>query len=134
VELKTVRLDLETTRENWPADQRFAPAYVRKFKHGERKNWLVLGAALQPGKEPVWGLTEHDEYLRIPLFPYDLNPAPDFALAFMLQLGLSCASYIPKAIDGFYVATGTPVDLRYDPDTNNPTGIRCWIGFAVLLR
>lgn len=134
MELKIARLDLEKTKENWPTDVSFTPAYVRKFKHGEKKNWQVLAAALQPGEAPVWSLTEHDEYLRIPLFPYDLSPNPDYALAFMLQLGLSCAGHIPREIAGFYVVTGSPVDLRYDPDTNIHTGIRCWIGFAVILR
>lgn len=134
MELKTVQLDLEKTRATWPDGMPFAPAYVRKFKHGEKKNWFVLGAPLKPGEEPAWDLTEHDEYLRIPLFPYNLSAQPDFALAFMLQLGLSCASYIPKEVAAFYVATGTPVELIYDPDTNTNVGIRCWIGFAVILR
>lgn len=134
MELKTAQIDIEKTAANWPDGTPFAPAYVRRFKHGERKNWMVLGAPLQPGEEPAWDLTEHDEYFRIPLFAYNLSPQPDFALAFMLQLGLSCASYIPREIAGFYVVTGTPVELIYDPDTNTNTGIRCWLGFAVTLK
>lgn len=134
VELKIARVDLEKTRTHWPAGVAFAPAYVRKFKNGEKKNWLVLGAPLKPGDEPAWDLTEHDEYLRIPLFSYDLSKEPDHALAFMLQLGLTCASHLPSAVSDFYVVTGTPVELLYDPDTNTNVGIRCWIGFAVILK
>lgn len=134
MKLNIVRVDIEKTKAHWPEGSPFAPAYVRKFKHGDKLNWLVLGAALAPGQEPAWDLTENDEYLRIPLFPYNLSPAPDQALAFMLQLGLSCAGHLPREIADFYVATGTPVELLYDPDTNIPTGIRCWIGFAVILK
>ncbi|NDD53138.1 hypothetical protein EBZ39_04525 [bacterium] len=132
--LNVVRVDIAKTREGWPEGTPFAPAYVRKLKHGEKKNWMVLGAAFQPGEEPAWDLTEHDEYLRIPLFSYDLNPKPDYALAFMLNLGLSCAGHLPREIDSFFIVTGSPVDLMYDPDTNIHTGIRCWIGFAVILK
>lgn len=134
MELKTVQVDLEKTRASWPEGVVFEPAYVRKFKHGEKKNWLVLGAPLNPGEQPIWNLTEHDEYLRIPLFSYDLSAQPDRALAFMLQLGLSCAGFIPGSVASYYVATGTPVELIYDPDTNTSVGIRCWIGFAVILK
>lgn len=134
MDLKIARVDIEKTKAAWPAETPFAPAYVRKFKHGERKNWLVLGAPYNPGEEPIWDLTEHDEYFRIPLFSYDLSPQPDYAFAFMLQLGLSCAGHLPREISGFYVVTGTPVELVHDSDTNTNVGIRCWIGFAVILK
>ena len=132
--LRVAQIDIEKTQASWPAGQPFAPAYVRKFKHGEHKNWMVLGSPMDPGTEPAWDLTEHDEYIRIPLFSYSLNPQADLALAFMLQLGLSCAGHLPKEIDSFFVVTGPPVELLYDPDTDANVGIRCWFGFAVILK
>lgn len=134
VNLNIAQIDIEKTQASWPAGVPFAPAYTKKFKHGERKNWLVLGAPLVVGEEPVWDLTEHDEYMRVPLFSYTLNSQADLALAFMLQLGLSCAAHLPKEAAHFFVATGTPVELLYDPITNANVGVRCWLGFAVILR
>jgi len=134
MKLNIAQLDLEKTKASWPADTPFAPAYVRKFKPGEKKNWLVLGAPLVPGEEPAWDLTEHDEYIRVPLFSYQLSAQPDYALAYMLQLGLSCAGHLPREISHFYVVTGTPVELLYDSATNTPTELHCWLGFAVILQ
>jgi hypothetical protein len=134
MKIEIVRLDLEKTKENWPAGSAFSPAYIQKFKHGQPANWHVLDAPLSDTVPPVWSHTQHDEYIRIPLFPYVLSPQADLALAFMLQLGLSCAGYFPGPVDRFFVATGSPAELLYDPDTDTNTGLRYWVGFAVILK
>lgn len=132
MQLEVVQIDLHKTREHWPVTTPFAPAYVRKFKAGERHNWWVLDQQLMPGSPPVWSSVAHDDYIRVPLFSYVLNPEADLALAFMLQLGLSCAAYMPKGVKKLLIATGQPVELLYDPDTDVNTGIRSWVGFAVI--
>jgi hypothetical protein len=134
MQLDIVQLDLNKTRENWPAGVPFTPAYVKKFKRNESANWLALEQPLAPGQPPAWAKTVNDEYMRIPLFPYTLNAQADLALAFMLQLGLSCAGYLPAAVERFFVVTGTPVELLYNPDTDVNTGIRYFVGFAVILK
>ncbi len=134
MKLDVVQVDLRQTRERWPAGVPFAPAFVKKFKRNDSSRWLVLDAPFNPGEVPVWASTNHDEYIRIPLFSYDLSPHADLALAFMLQLGLSCAGFLPnKEIERFFVATGTPVELLYDPDTDRNTSLRYWVGFGVIL-
>lgn len=129
--LKIETLDLVETRERWPREQPFRPALIRSRKEDKRK-WVVLSAPFLPGDEPRWAKTEHDEYIRIPLFPYMLSPEGDKALAFMLQLGLSCASYLPARITDLYIVTGVPVELHYDPRTQECAGIRNWVGFAII--
>ena len=134
MQINIVQLDLNKTRENWPTGVPFAPAYVKKFKRNESANWLVLEQQLVLDQPPTWAKTANDEYMRIPLFPYSLNAQADLALAFMLQLGLSCAGYLPAAVGQFFVVTGTPVELLYNPDTDVNTGIRYFVGFAVILK
>lgn len=127
------RLDIQTTRARWPDGEPFMPALIKPVEAVGGANWYVLDAAYTPGEQPIWAFSAHDEYLRIPLFAYDLNPKADLAFAFMLQLGLSCAGYLPGPVRHFYVATGNPVELLYDPDTGLNSGLRYWVGFAVKL-
>jgi hypothetical protein len=127
------QLDLARTRLHWPKEQPFAPAFVKPKSKLSCGNWRVLSEPLVPGDMPEWSDSSGDEYLRIPLFPYTLNPAADLALAFMLQLGLSCAGQLPGKVTDFYVVTGTPVELLYDEDTDINTGLRYWFGFAVVI-
>lgn len=124
-------IDLAETRARWPREQPFRPALIRSRKEDKRK-WVVLADPLVPGTAPHWAKSEHDEYIRVPLFPYMLSPEGDKALAFMLQLGLSCASYLPAPILELYIVTGVPVALQYDPDTQQCVGIRNWVGFAII--
>ena len=132
--INLARIDIEKTRGDWPEDRPFQPAYVQPIKQGEPRDWLVAGVPLVAGEEPAWDLTFQDEFIRIPLFEYVLSPQADLGLAFMLQLGLSCAGFLGQPISHFFVVTGTPVELVYDPQTNEPSGLRCWIGFAVILE
>lgn len=133
MKLEIAQLDLQKTKENWPQYSPFAPAYVRKIKPGEPADWWVLDEPLSSDAPPSWAKTHHDAYIRIPLFPYTLNSQADLALAFMLQLGLSCAGHMPQKVGRFFVVTGSPVELLYDPDTDENTGLHYWVGFAIEL-
>lgn len=124
-------LDLATTKERWPPDQPFRPALIRSRKQ-DKRHWLALSEPFVPGAAPQWAKTEHDEYIRVPLFPYRLSHKGDQALAFMLQLGLSCASYLPDRITELFIVTGVPVELLYNPDDQSCAGMRYWVGFAII--
>lgn len=130
---KFERVDLIKTRANWPDGTPFEPALIVPVEKLGSARWTVLAAPFNPGEKPQWAYSQHDEYLRIPLFSYDLSPAADLALAFTLQLGLSCASYFPGKVQQFFVVTGNPVELLYDSATDKHTGIRYWAGFAVMI-
>lgn len=130
MKLTTDTVDIDTSRARWPKDQPFRPALIKNRKQDKRK-WVVLSEPLVPGQDPQWAYTEHDEYIRIPLFPYILSSRGDQALAFMLQLGLSCAGRLPQPISELYIVTGVPVLLLYGSD-NECTGMRCWVGFAII--
>lgn len=129
--VKFEQLDLDKTREHWPKDKPFAPALVTNRKHDKQK-WIVLAEPLVAGKPPLWSYTEHDEFVRIPLFPYRLHHQGHLALAYMLQLGLSCAGHLPAAVTDFYVVAGNPVELFVDSKTEQCTGMRYWVGFAIV--
>jgi hypothetical protein len=124
-------IDLNETLARWPREEPFRPALIRSRKE-DKRHWVVLSAPFSPGQPPQWAKTEHDEYIRIPIFPYRLSHEGDKALAFMLQLGLSCASYLPAPVNELYIVTGAPVELLYNPDTQNCTGMRFWVGFATI--
>lgn len=127
------QLDVAKTREHWPKDMPFAPATVKRKSKLGAANWFVASAPLSPDQPPQWSYAAHDEYVRVPLFQYTLSPAADLALAFMLQLGLSCAGHLPGAVTDFYVVTGTPVELLYDETDGSNIGLKYWVGFAVLV-
>lgn len=128
------QLDLNKTRTSWPQGAPFCPALVKRRRE-DKRHWLALSEPLLPGAVPTWAKTEHDEYVRIPLFPYVVpSPEADRSIAFALQLGLSCAGHLPGPIDAFWIVTGIPVQLLYDHATDQNTGMRFWLGFAVNLE
>lgn len=133
MKLQVSQLDLKKTAENWPKEQSFQPALLVKQPAMHPDNWLVCDAPIVPGEPPVWMSALHDQYVRIPLFKYCLNAEADLALAYMLQLGLSCAGYLPGAVRKFHVVTGSPVDLLYDDATNKAVGLQYWVGLAVVI-
>jgi hypothetical protein len=126
-------VDIEKTKAHWPKEMPFEPALVRARKK-DKGHWVVLSSPMEPGAAPQWAYSEHDEYLRIPLFPYLLSAQADHSLAFMLQLGLSCAGHLPGKVLEFFVVTGKPVELLFDPDTQETQGMRYWVGFAVIVE
>lgn len=137
VDMKVIfdQLDMHKTRQLWPKDTPFQPALVKTRERSGAAEWVVLSEPLVPNQPPKWSLAEHDEYVRIPLFPYVVqSPQADRALAFALQLGLTCAGYLPAAVQTFHVVTGVPVQLLYDPDTDTDSGLRFWLGLAVILE
>lgn len=126
------RVDMGKTRQHWPSDKPFAPAHI--IPRNDKNNWIVLAAPITPGEEPQWYQTLSDEYIRVPLFPYLLNPEADLAFAFMLQLGLSCAAYFPGRVAGFHVVTGVPVEMAYDGNNTQLKHLEYWVGFCVVLQ
>lgn len=133
MELKVSRLDLIKTKANWPAEETFSPAYIYKRPTDFVERWLVVDSAVIPGRPQTVIEAYQDPYVRIPLFQYDLSPEADLALAYMVQLGLSCAANIQATVKKLHVVTGFPVDLLYDDDINKNVGIRYWFGFAYLI-
>lgn len=132
MELKVSQLDLQKTAENWPADLPFKPALMLKQPVMQPDDWWIADAPIVPGTPPTWASAGHDQYVRIPLFSYNLNPAADLAFAFMLQLGLSCAGYLPGRVKKFHVVTGSPVDLLRGEGINTAIALRYWVGVAVV--
>lgn len=128
------QLDIARTRANWPEGEPFAPALVRHRGRDDQRNWVVLAAPLEPGREPQWFSAKHDEYVRVPLYPYLLGASGDLALAHMLQLGLTCAGRLPGRVEAAHIVTGVPVELLYAPHTAQHTGMRFWIGFAIVME
>lgn len=128
------QLDINRTKAHWPDGEPFTPALVRHRGRDDKRDWLALAAPLAPGTPPQWSSARRDEYVRIPLFPYLLNAAGDMALAHMLHLGLSCAGQLPGKLAALHIVTGVPVELLYDPETAQNTGLRYWFGFAVDLE
>lgn len=133
MKLQVSQIDLKKTAENWPPDQPFRPALLIKQPVMHPDDWLVCDEPIVPGEQPVWMSAKQDQYVRIPLFEYRLNSSADLALAYMLQLGLSCAGYLPGPVSKFHVVTGSPVDLLYDDATNKAVGLRYWAGLAVVI-
>ena len=128
------QLDIAKTRANWPEGEAFMPALVRHRGRDDKYDWRVLAEPLVPGAVPHWSAATRDEYVRVPLFPYLLSAEGDLALAFMLQLGLTCAGQLPGKVEAAHIVTGVPVDLLYDPTNSHPTGMRYWVGFAVVME
>lgn len=131
MKLKISRVNLEKTRENWPADKSFAPAYIEPRGKQDKNNWYVLAEPLLPGDKPIWYQTVTDEYIRIPLYPYILSSEADLAFAFMLQLGLSCAAELPKPIAALHIVTGVPVEIASDGAAAH---LDYWVGFAIVVN
>lgn len=128
--IKVEQIDMDDTKKHWPKDKPFRPALVKNRRDNNEK-WIVLSQPIVVGQPPAWSKTEHDEYIRIPLFPYRLNGQGHLALAYMLQLGLSCAGHLPVSVTDFYVVVGHPVELITDVN-NEATYLSYWVGFAIL--
>lgn len=127
------RIDLKKTAESWPAGMPFKPALMMKQPTMHPDEWWVVDAPLEVGFPPSWSLAKQDQYVRIPLFQYDLPGESDLALARLLELGLSCAGYFPGSLKKVHVVTGNPVDLLYDDAINKSIGLRYWVGVAAVL-
>jgi hypothetical protein len=132
MDLQVSRLDIKKTAQNWPVGVPFQPAILIKQPTVHPLDWWIADSQVVPGEPPNWVSARQDQYVRIPLFSYDLSPEADLALAYMVQLGLSCAGYLPGRVKKFHVVTGNPVDLLYDDAINKSVGLRYWFGLAVV--
>jgi hypothetical protein len=133
MDLQVSRLDIAKTKETWPAGIPFAPALIVAKQPGISERWHIIDAPIVAGEKPQIAVSYADQYLRLPVFAYNLRPEADLALAYMVQLGLSCASAAAARIKKLHVVTGNPVDLLYDEDINKSVGLRYWFGFAYVL-
>jgi hypothetical protein len=126
--VKTTRVDLIKTRAAWP-EEAFQPAFVFPRKDDTRK-WLVLDAPISENAALTWASAASDEYVRIPLFKYDLPAQGDTALAIAFRLGLSCAAQLASAPECLHIVTGNPVELVSN-SAGAVTVMRYWFGFAI---
>lgn len=133
MDIKISRVDLKRTKDNWPDNTPFAPAFIYKRPVTPVERWHVVTGQIKPGKGPDTSDSYEDPYIRIPLFPYKLPPDADLAFAQVAQLALTCAAHIPGEIRKLHIVTGFPVDLIYADDITTHTGIRYWFGFAYLM-
>jgi hypothetical protein len=126
------QIDLVKTRSRWPAGYPFEPARIKTRKKLENLNWTVLVEKHINGCPPSWAYAHHDDYVRIPLFEYDLPIKLDLALSYLLSMGLSCAASLQKDIRRLHIVTGVPVEILFNENKNEDVGIRYWFGFAVV--
>jgi hypothetical protein len=126
------RLDLQKTRETWPADEVFAPALVRP-KKGDPTRFLVLDSPLSETSGPLWADNARDNYLRIPLFCHSLPGEVDLAFAHLFQLALRGTNSLAYPVSYLHIVTGFPVDLVSLSDKNTSVCLQYWFGFAVAL-
>lgn len=125
------RIDIPRTQASWP-DTEFTPAYVAARKPGDNNNWMIADTKISTDEaNPAvnWAVAASDEYLRIPLFSYDLQPKADLALASMFRLGIMAASAHKGKIRVMHLVIGTPAELIYAMD-GDPVSINYWFGFA----
>lgn len=125
-------IDLVKTQSSWPAGQPFAPALVKTRKKLENLNWTVLAEKHINGQPPRWAYSHHDDYVRIPLFEYDLPIKLNLAMASLFSMGVVCAASLQKEIRRLHIVTGVPVEILFDENKNEDVGVRYWFGFAVV--
>lgn len=129
--MKTIvtRMDLVRTKATW-ADSVFAPAFIINRPTNDATKWLVADSAISELDGISWATTDHDEFIRVPLFEYRLPPQGDLALAFMFKRGLIAAAAAPFLVEQLRVITGNPAELEYDA-AGNLSAMVYWFGFAV---
>lgn len=132
MKITTENVDLVKTRQHWPPGQPFQPRLIKTRKELGNLNWTVLSAQYINGNAPEWSYTDHDSYVGIPLFEYDLPVQFNLALASFLPLGIACAGSLKKSIRRVHIVTGVPVEVLFDADKNEDVGIRYWFGLAVV--
>jgi hypothetical protein len=125
--IKRTQLDLNQTRAAWRGPV-FAPAFVAA--RTDNTPWYVADSAIVSGAPMAWADASADEYIRIPLFQYNLPAKGDLALASIFHLGLIAAAQVGKPIEAIHIVTASPVELVYDT-ANNLTHMSYWFGFAV---
>jgi hypothetical protein len=130
--LIVTRLDIPRTRAAW-TDTEFNPAYVAPRQKGDNTAWHVADSVIPVSAKDAnlkWASAATDEYIRIPLFSYEIVPQGDLALAFMFQLGMAAASAFKENVSVLHMVTGNPVEL-VSATNGPPTSMTYWFGFAV---
>jgi hypothetical protein len=128
MKVKISRINVPRTRAGWP-DTEFNPAFILN-RNGDKRKWLVADAPISADAPILWADSSIDEYVRIPIFKYDMVPQGDLALAFMFKLGLICAGQLGEQPRHLYIVTGEPTELVMSAD-DTPQAMRGWLGFAV---
>ena len=96
------------------------------------ETWLVSHDAVQLDRPVVWKKHLKESHVLIPLVPYIMQPRPEQALAFMLQLGMRCSFDVGRPIRRLHIAIGAPVNQFVD-DPVLGSGWQFHVGFAILL-
>ena len=124
--VKVTRINIPRTRASWP-DTEFRPAFVAP--RTDTLKWLIADSIISSA--PIsWANSANDEYIRIPIFQYDIVAQGDLALAFMFKLGLIASAQFERPIEHVHIVTGEPVELITDA-ANKTRAMRGWLGFAV---
>jgi hypothetical protein len=132
MQITVTRLDIPRTRASWP-DTEFNPAYVAPRQNGDGRNWWVADTPVPTDGINVsvgWAIAHTDEYIRIPLFSYNIVPQGDLSLAFMFQMGLIAANAFNGKVKSLHMVVGMPAELTYTAD-GEPESINYWFGFAL---
>ena len=131
MQFRISRVDIEQTRASWPGGD-FAPALVLPRTKKDANAWHVIDQpiSLKTGSVPSWALASSDEYIRIPLFPYNLPPQGDMALAVMLKIGLICSKVPTASVNTAHIVTGNPAELVYNSD-GSVYCMTTWLGLAL---
>lgn len=134
MQFRITRIDIEKTRENWPQGE-FAPAFVLPRNGKEHDVWHVIDQPIRliPPHSFSWAVAAGDEYIRIPLFLYNIPPQGDLALSFMFRLGLVCGNLTNRNIKTAHIVTGNPAELVYNAD-GSPAHLSSWIGVAFIFE
>jgi len=131
MQFRISRVDIAQTRANWPGGD-FAPALVLPRAKKDTNAWHVVDQpiSLKTDEVPSWALASGDEYIRIPLFPYNLPAQGDMALAVMLKIGLICSKVPTKSVNAAHIVTGNPAELIYNAD-GSVYCMTSWLGLAL---
>jgi hypothetical protein len=134
MDIQISRLDMKKTAERWPRDLPFAPALLVKQPTVAPSPWIVIDAPIVAGQALSTAFAHSDQYVRVPLFPYQLSPQADVAFAQVIELAMACVGQFIRPVKKLHIVTGSPVDLFYDDDITTATGLRYWFGLAFVLE
>lgn len=93
--------------------------------------WLTPRGPIVPGRPPDWNQCTRGDRLVVPLVPYLTSPEPDQAMAFMLQLGVTCAAGIPQRVRTCHISFAYPINEVVAEDGS--TYWQFYAGLALLL-
>lgn len=74
------------------------------------EQWLVAHAPVRDGGVSDWARQTKEGHVYIPVFPYLLQPAPELAIAYAMQLGLLAGLSIGQPVRRLHLVIGSPVN------------------------